>query len=158
MFTGTGKIIYDPARPGMNRRVDGWCVAIVDREITRYFRWWVKKHITNPLDISVQGSLKKYPFVPLHPPSWDAHISIVRGEKNRLTLDKKYLWKKYHKQIMEFKYDLRVHQAPGKPDFWMIEVDAPEMLNIRREMGLRTTWPLHLTIGRTYVFGDDEEE
>lgn len=158
MIKGSGYIKYDPPRPGMARRTQGWCVAMVDREITRYFRWWVNKEVINPLDISVQGSLKKYPFVPLHPPSWDAHISIVRGEGHRLPQNKKELWKKYDGQRMDFWYDLDVKPAGGKPDFWIVEIYSPDMMQIREEMGLRTNWPLHLTIGRTYFFGNDEEE
>jgi hypothetical protein len=158
MIKGYGKIVYDPSRPGMKRRVEGWCIAEVDREVTRYLRWWINRKIVNPLGIEVSGSLKKYPFVPLHQPSWDAHISIVRGEYNRLSHEKRGIWRKYHGKTFEFQYDLNPHPAPGKPDFWIVDVVAPEMMEIRRELGLRTTWPLHLTVGRTYIWGDAEEE
>lgn len=158
MIRGTGIIEYDPPRPGMKNRVHGWCVAHVDREITRYFRWWVNKHILNPLDISVQGSQRKYPFVPLHAPSWDAHISIIRGERHRFTPEQDALWRKYHGKRMEFYYSLDVHQSPRQADFWIVDVVAPQMLNIRKELGLPSNWPLHLTIGRTYIWNNKDED
>lgn len=158
MFKSTGIIKYDPERPGMTKRVDGWCVALVDREITRYFRWWINKEVTNPLDISVLGSLKKYPFVNLCHPSWDAHISIVRGERKWVSEDKKHLWKKYHNQKFEFTYDMKPIQVRNKPDFWIVEVHSDEMMGIRKELGLRTTWPLHITVARTYIWGNKDDD
>lgn len=158
MIKSTGIIKYNPSRPGMTNRTKGWCVAIVDREITRYFRWFVNKNILNPLDISVQGSLKKYPFVPLHQPSWDAHISILRGEGTRLPEHKKHLWGKYEGQKFDFWYDMGVRQANTKSDFWFVEVISPDMMNIRHEMNLPTHWPLHLTIGKTHIWGDKDED
>lgn len=157
MIKGYATVIYDPERPGLKNRAQGWAVADVDKEITRYFRWWIDKNITNPLGLNIQGSLKKYPFINLCHPSWNAHISIVRGEKNRISPDKKHLWGKYQNQIFEFQYDLNPHQILEKPDFWVVEVHAPELLNIRKELGLITTWPLHLTVGRTYFFNSKDE-
>lgn len=158
MIKGTGIIKYDPPRPGMARRTQGWCVALVDREITRYFRWFVNKNVINPLGIDVQGSLKKYPFVPLHQPAWDAHISILRGEGHRLPQNMRGLWGKYEGMKMDFYYDMSVHRAGKKPDFWIVNVHSPDMMDIRQELRLPTNWPLHLTIGRTYIWGNDEEE
>ena len=158
MIKGTGIIKYDPPRPGMTRRTQGWCVALVDREITRYMRWFVNKNVVNPLGIGVEGSLKKYPFVPLHQPSWDAHISILRGEGTRLTGAQKTLWKKYDGCRMDFWYDTRIKQASGKPDFWIVNVTSPDMMQIRHELKLPTNWPLHLTIGRTYIWNNADEE
>ena len=44
-LTGTGIIRYDPPRPGLKTRIKWWCVVDIDREITRYYRWWVKKEL-----------------------------------------------------------------------------------------------------------------
>ena len=127
-----GIVKYDPPRPGMKRRTDWWAILMVDREITRYYRWWVKKRF----------------WIDLDQPSWDAHISIVRGEKPRP--GKTELWKKYQNEKISFRYSHEVKQVKNKPEFWFVEVEAPRLLEIRREFGLPADWPLHLTIGRTH--------
>lgn len=129
--TGFGYIKYDPPRPGLKRKKDWWAIVTVDREITRYYRWWVKREL----------------WIDLCQPSWDAHISIIRGEKP--PHDKMYLWKKYDGQKVKFRYKHDVYQAK-KTHFWMIDVDCPFLLDIRREFGFPTNWNLHLTIGRTW--------
>jgi hypothetical protein len=126
----TGKIVYDPPRPGMKRRTQGWCVVNVDREITRYYRWLICKNV---------------PGLRLHAPAWDAHISIVRGE--RLPEDLKHLWKRYHKHITEFEYSHEVYQ---NGHFWFVKVRAPHLKAIRDEFRLPSDWSLHLTVGRTW--------
>ena len=129
--TSTGIIQYDPPRPGMKRRTEWWAIIKVDREITRYYRWWV---------------MNRY-WIDLKQPAWDAHISIVRGEKP--SKNKMHLWKKYHGQLVEFKYSHNVFQAE-KPEFWVVEVDCPMVRQIRREFGFPSNWNSHITIGRTY--------
>jgi hypothetical protein len=134
--SGTGTIIYDPWRGEMKRRTKNWAVVDVDREITRYYRWWVMKE----------------KWIELYQPSWDAHISIVRGER----LPNPEFWKKYHGRKIEFKYKHEVRRSGDttgndRPDhYWFVEVDAPFLNEIRTELGLVTGWKFHLTIGRTY--------
>ena len=81
---GTGKIIYDPYRPGLKKNNKGWCIVTIDPEITRYYRWWI---------------INRFHIKELKQPSWDAHISIIRGEKDIISDEVKPLWKKYHKKI-----------------------------------------------------------
>lgn len=132
MFESWGKIIYDPRRPGLKKKNKWWAIVTVDREITRYFRW----HVLWNWGIK------------LHQPSWDAHISIIRGEKPRGRTMK--LWKKYHKQKVKFRYSNTVIQAPNKPQFWFVEVECPMIKQIREEFGMPSHWNSHLTIGRTW--------
>ena len=132
MFTSVGTIIYDPFRGGMKRRTNWWAVANVDREITRYYRWWVKKRF----------------WVDLHQPSWDAHVSIIRGERPSNEL--KHLWKKYHKQKIEFQYSHNVWNGGKNNNYWFVDIESPELIDIRRELKLPCNWKLHLTIGRTW--------
>jgi len=129
MFTSIGKIIYDPYRDGMKNRTHWWAVVNVDTEITRYYRWWV---------------MNRY-LLKLHSPSWDAHISVIRGEKPPPHLT--HLWKKYHNQSIEFKYSHIVRQSG---DYWFVEVDSPHLIEIRKEFELPSSWKLHLTVGRTW--------
>ena len=148
--TGSGIIKYDPPRPGMTRRTDWWAIIKVDREITRYYRWWVDKEVVNPLGLEHVNSGSKAYFDSLGAkglvePSWNAHISIVRGEKPREDL--RYLWKKYDGERISFCY----RHCPYKSDgpYWFVEVFCPRLEEIRDELKLITGWKYHLTIGRT---------
>lgn len=141
-----GVLIYDPPRGDMKRRTSWWCVLNVDREITRYYRWWLsfERHIHT------------------QPPAWDAHISIVRGEKPRPEYI--HLWKKYHKQKIHFLYrhgHIRVDRSQRTDvdaanavngEYYFIEVVCPKLDEIRAELGLRTGFKFHLTVARTYEY------
>lgn len=134
---GTGKVVYDPNRGVMKSNINNWCVIELDREITRYYRWW----------------LQREQHIVLQQPAWDAHISIIRGE--RLTSKQMELWKKHNNRRVEFVYehgDIQISKdkdAPGH--FYWIRVDCPVVDEIREELGLIASWKYHhITIGRTY--------
>lgn len=128
--TTTGKIIYDPYRGAMKRKTAWWCVLEVDPEITRYYRWWIER------ELHIHS---------LAPPSWDAHVSVIRGEEPKDEL--KHLWKKYHKMELEIEYEHNP-QVAKKEEFWFVEVKAPFLSNIRKEFDRPHDWPLHLTVGK----------
>lgn len=134
----SGIITYDPYRAGMKNRTVGWCVVNVDCEITRYVRWWLQyeKHIH------------------LQPPSWNAHVSIVRGE--RLDPSVRHLWKKYDKQKINFLYEHgNIKCAEDKKNgglYYWIDVECQQMSDIRKELRLPQGWKFHITIGRTYSY------
>jgi len=141
---GKGKIVYDPKRPGLKKKPDNWCILQVDREITRFFRWQVDQKM-NPAG---------FESAKLCQPSWDAHISIVRG-----TLDLRHAthperWKEHDGKWVEFYYNYFVRQTdPMKgetDDYWFVDVKCPRAIEVRKELGLRCDYPLHLTIGRTW--------
>lgn len=134
---GSGKVVYDPKRGDMKNNTTNWCVIELDREITRYYRWW----------------LQRERHIILQQPAWDAHISIIRGEK--LTPEQMKLWKKHQGRKVEFVYehgDIQISKdkdAPGH--FYWIRVDCPVVDEIRQELGLVASWKYHhITIGRTY--------
>jgi len=135
--TGTGKIVYDPFRGKMKKRTAWWCVLEVDKEITRYYRWWIEK------ELHIHSLVQ---------PAWDAHISIIRGEEPADNL--KHLWKKYHGQKVEFKYGHvpeRIEEKPNRKStdiVWAIKVRSPFLLSIRDELGRPSDWGLHLTVGK----------
>jgi len=137
--TSTGKIVYDPKRsPKIKKGEKWWCVVTVDREITRYYRWWIEK------ELHVKG---------LCQPSWNAHISVLRGEKPRHDL--MHLWKKYDGEIVTFRYKHFPRQSGDtthdRPDFyWFVEVDCPKLISIREELERPSDWKLHITVGRTW--------
>lgn len=141
----SGIIKYDPYRPGLQKKTEWWCVVNVDREITRYYRWWVDKEILNPLAFDKRG---------LAEPSWNAHISVIRGERPAPNL--MHLWKKYDGKQIEFEYSHNVRQSGDttgrdRPDnYWFVGIKSEFLLNIRREFGFPSDWNLHMTIGRTW--------
>lgn len=136
-FKTTGVIKYDPPRPGMKRKVDGWCVLNIDREITRHLRWWVKRQY----HLDLQG------------PAWDAHVSIFRGEKYA---NNKHLWKKYDGKRIEIEYTNFIRQTgdtgnQGKENdhsFFFVDVKCDFIKEMRQEMGLRSNWNQHITFGK----------
>jgi len=134
---GSGKIIYDPHRGDMKGRTQWWCVVDVDKEITRYYRWW----------------LQKEKHIILQKPAWDAHISVIRGE---FACSKKpHLWKKYSGQKVDFEYEhgnLKVADDPDGGKFYWIDVECQTLNEIRKEFDLPKGWRYHITIGRTYDY------
>ena len=152
-----GKVVYDPWRGDMKNKTNWWCVLEVDKEITRYYRYWIDKTILNPMNINNDGQKKelaqKYAVEKLCEPSWDAHISILRGEKPEPHL--MHLWKKYDGKRVEFQYKHHPRRSGDttfdRPEnFWFVEVQCPELMLIRKELMRPTHWSLHLTVGRTY--------
>lgn len=135
---GKGFIQYDPPRGRMKSKTNWWAVINVDKEITRYYRWWVKQRY----------------WIDLHQPSWDAHISIIRGEEPEDHL--KHLWRKYDGQEVKFEYNHNVRQSGDttgwdRPDhYWFVDVRCKLLNQIRAELNRPTGWNFHLTIGRTY--------
>lgn len=136
---GIGTIIYDPYRASMKKRTRWWCIVDVDKTITAYYRWW----------------LAKERHIWLYQPSWNAHVSVVRGET--ISVKAQHLWKKYHNQQIEFTYDhvgnFKTGESPvAKSDglYYWVDVHCPMLDNIRTELGLRKGWRMHLTFGRTY--------
>lgn len=133
-FCSTGRIVYDPFRAG--KKEPHWCVVEVDTEITRYYRTW----------------LQKEKHIILQKPSWDAHISVVRGEKQ--VSARPALWKKYQSKQISFLYEhgnirsVKDKDQPGK--FYWIDVECPMLDAIRAEFGLPTGYRFHITIGRTH--------
>lgn len=153
MLMSKGRIVYDPYRGDMKNRTKYWCVVDVDREITRYLRWWTDRELLNITGVPGFG---------LYQPSWDAHISVVRGENDIREVPAHKLarlWGKYHDEEVEFEYNLEVRQSGDRPavngfvpkdHFWFVNVYCDKLVYIRKELGLPHDWRLHLTFGRTY--------
>lgn len=146
MLSGIGIIQYDPWRPGLKHRTDWWCVLNVDKELSRYYRWWLEfeKHLH------------------LQSPSWDAHISIVRGEKPYPAYIE--MWKKYQGKKVEFHYkhgEIRVDRSQRTDplavnatggEYYFIDIECPMLDEIRTELGLITGFNYHMTIARSYEY------
>lgn len=131
MFKSTGTIIYDPYRGKMKNRINWWCICTVDKEITRYYRYYLQKKFG----------------ITIFQPAWDAHISIIRGEEP--SENNKYLWKKYNNMRVEFEYSHNVSvQKGGK--YFTIDATCDIFTVIRNELGLHSKYPQHLTVGKIY--------
>lgn len=134
--TSSGKVVYDPYRGELKKKKHWWCVINIDREITRYYRWWIVSQL------HVKGMCQ---------PSWNAHISVIRGEKPRQDL--MHLWKQHNNKYMEFRYSHIPYAVPDTENggfYWMIDVECEEALQIRRDLHRPVNWKLHLTLGRTW--------
>lgn len=164
-LTGKGKVVYDPFRGGMKNKIDWWCVIELDDSITDYYRWWANKYV-NPLgytDADKYDAKGNFTWHSLRDkredlmlPSWGAHMSIVRGEKPREDL--MHLWRKYHGQIVEFKYSPNVRFSgdtsgssmdPDKQGvYWFIDAKCELGTHIRDELEKPSHWNFHITVGR----------
>ena len=135
-----GRIVYDPKRNNKNN-TKWWMVMEVDREITRYFRWMVDRHIMNITDAENYGVLQ---------PSGDAHVSVLRGFndlRNVPAVERDAMWGKYQGLEVEFFYNPVVYLA--RAEFWCVDIIAPWLLTVRQEeWDLPSDYGLHLTIGR----------
>lgn len=142
-FSSVGKIIYDPKRDSMKKNTNWWCVINVDREITRYYRWFIQKKFWGDSAITPNW---------LCQPSWDAHISVVRGEQP--TPEYMPKWKEHHAQKVQFEYfnDIRSIVRNDGDVYWIVSVQAPIIEKIRNDLGLYSEgYTYHLTIGRTWT-------
>jgi hypothetical protein len=128
-FKSTGKIIYDPHRPGLRKKKNWWCVVETDPDIVEYYRHQLEKEL----------------WIKTLPPSWGSHISIIRGE--RPPSSKYHLWKRYHNQEVEFEYTHTIH---GNGEFWWINVHCPLFKQIREEFDFPSDWGQHLTIAKVH--------
>lgn len=140
-FEATGTIIYDPRRTGLKKRNEWWCVIQVEEDIASYYRHLANTHF-NPFKVESDPIIRQ---------SWDAHISVIRGEKPKD--DKMHLWKKYHGQKVDFKYsiDVGVTNQPtafSNDTFLYLRVKCDMLMKIREEFGVRTSHNPHLTIGK----------
>lgn len=136
LLPSSGYVTYDPFRGDM-KNTGNWCVINCDKEITRYYRWW----------------LQKEKHIILNQPSWDAHISVVRGE--RILPKFQHKWKHLQRMRIKFDYehgDLQVSKDRDQPGhFYWIRVKCDTVDQIREELGLVASWKYHhLTIGRTH--------
>ena len=136
-----GKLIYDPIREGLTKKNTGWAVVEIQGSIDKYYRWFLEKEYG----------------IKTNRPAWGAHVSLIRGE--RLHPDLRHLWKKYNNKVFDFqlrtflRFNNDTFPVDNHPScsFWFLDVVSPELMDIRKELRLPTSYNLHLTIGRMYL-------
>lgn len=127
-----GTLRYSPKRLGEADKAspNWWLILDCDEGIGKYYRFLY--HLSRH---RVESLLK---------PAWASHVTVIRDEEPPDEL--KPLWEKYAGAVVEFDYDGHVHDNGNY--FW-IDVDCPQLLDIRVELGLprEPLYPLHLSIG-----------
>lgn len=107
-----------------------WLILDCDQEVGRYYReLYFIAHCRGDKLIR---------------PAFREHITVVRDEEP--PDDKKPLWWKYNREVVEFTLP---HHVGNNGDYFWIDVYCPRLLDIREELGLRRSphWPLHFSIG-----------
>lgn len=128
----TGKLRYNPPRPGLKKIRPGedWRLVVeLDRGIAMYYAWWVFKRYWKTIQL----------------PVWRPHITVLDG-KTQVKKHNVEFWKKYEGQVIEFYYSpaLEKHWK-----FWTLPVKQNSQLDeIRKELGINNAHPYHITIGR----------
>lgn len=132
-----GKFIFSPDRPGLkksHRAFDNAIILKVDNGITEYYSWWLNRKLN----------------LQLSKPAWGTHITVV-SDKDRVKDEKTFeqLKNSLNGKIISVPYDVVVRK---QWQFWVLEVKpTKEMIDIRRQLGLKENYPFHITVGRDDV-------
>ena len=132
-----GKFIFSPVRPGLkksHRSFDRGVILKVDNGIVEYYSWWLWRKY------GIKVSL----------PAWGAHVTVVNDKDKVKDVNKlKDLEKRFAGKIIQLSHEVELKK---QWQFWVLMVKpTKEMVEIRRELGLRENYPFHITIGRDDV-------
>lgn len=125
----TAKIVYEPLRADLKKesRNPKWTVvAEVDPEITRLYRWWIKRQW----------------WLDLVQPMWYPHVTVIDG---RRPIRNNERWKRLDGRRIEIEYSVNVEQHWK---FFVLPVRSSVFDEIRQECGFHETHPYHITFGR----------
>lgn len=135
MIKTTGKLVYDPIRFDF-KKTHKQRTLILDLkrdDLDLYYQWFLKQ--------------KYGQWMSLQRPMYGVHCTVIKGDEF-IPKDKLCLWKKYQGQFLEIEYD------PSKIErhweFWSLSVKSKQLIEIRKELGLKEDFRLHITIGRQY--------
>ena|SRR5688572_29545143 len=126
MFLSTGKIRYSPQLVGDKVGNNFWIVIDCDPEIGRYYR-----------------RLAEWRGISMQKPAWREHITINYNE-SPLLYDS---WGIHEGKKIEFTYKPEVNIIYDL--FYYLPVECEAVWLLRKELGLKKRWQLHLTIGNT---------
>lgn len=130
-FKSSGRIVAGSSLESFTKARPWWMILQCDPGIMEYYRWWIHNHQRDVWGRQVYKTC---------PPLARSHISIVRGEAPK---DQK-VWNELIGRRFEFKYNNKL-ETNGK--HWWVYVDAPELLEVRRNLGLRPPkYQFHLTV------------
>lgn len=125
-----GKLAYDPTRREFKKTYKTrTLIAELPRDqIDLYYQWFIKKQYGE--------------WLSLQRPMWGIHVTVVRGNEPVPKLD---LWKIHADRWVEFEYGPFIRHHWG---FWSLPVRSVELIEIRRELGLKAEHDFHITVGR----------
>lgn len=128
-FQTPGVIHYDPQR---GKKIDPyWCIIEADKELTRYYR----------------AQFKTRYGIELYPPSFDAHVSLLRGEAEH-TPKMDTQWGFFKDKEVEIWYDSNIYW--NNQHVWL-NTYCEQYFDIREFYDVRD-WNTkdfgHLTIGK----------
>ena len=130
-----GKLVYDPHRQDFRKthKQRTLIVQLPKDQLDLYYQWFI---------------LKEYgTWLTLQRPMFGLHCTVVKGDEH-IPKDKLHLWKKYANEPVEIFYD--PEELERHWQFWSLTVEAPRLREIRKELGLKEDFRLHLTVGRQY--------
>lgn len=131
MLQANGKLLYDPIRENL-KRTDKSHTLILDlpsEDLAEYYQWFL---------------FKKYgTHFKLQSPMFGTHVTVIRPQEVDL---KHFAWLKYQDKELTVKYSPAMLERHW--EFWSLTIFSKELVEIRREFGLRTDFRLHMTIGR----------
>lgn len=133
MFSAQGTLLYDPVRDNL-KRTDQSHTLVLDfpsEDLTDYYQWFLKKQY---------GEKFK-----LQSPMFGTHVTVVRPQEVNL---EHAAWLKYQGEELTFFYAPEMLERHW--EFWSLSVFSTELFNIRRELGLRTDFRLHMTVARQF--------
>ena len=135
LIKSTGKLIYDPIRPGVRKTGESLILQPAWDDTDLLYAWFIKRRY----------GLK------LQRPVWYIHITVVSIKEN----PRKEAWKKYDGEYIDFEYSPEVYQVWK---FWSLPVVCSRLEAIRIELGLSSKprassgvpSDFHMTIGRMF--------
>jgi len=131
MHQVTGTFRYSPVRTGLKNldQADTLVLDLPRDDLAEYYQWHIKK--------------KYGQWLGLQSPMFGTHVSVIRPQEVDL---KNPLWGKYEGQTLHIFYTvLERHWG-----FWSLNIVSPQLIEVRREFGLRTDYRLHITVGRQF--------
>lgn len=126
-----GQLLYNPIRP-LLKRDDQACTLILDLpkdDLAAYYQWFIQHQYGQ--------------WLKLQSPMFGAHVTVVRPQE---VDESNPLWLAYEGQKLNIEYGF----VERHWEFWSLNVFSQELVEIRRELGLRTDFRLHITIGRQF--------
>lgn len=133
MLLATGKLLYDPVRENL-KRTDQAHTLILDlpsEDLAEYYQWFIKKQYGDNLK--------------LQSPMFGTHVTVIRPQEVDLEHP---AWFTYQNQEVTVAYS--PEHLERHWEFWSLTVFSTDLVDIRREFGLRTDFRLHMTIGRQF--------
>jgi len=126
-----GTIIYDPYRGDMKTK-NNWCILQLPKDFARYYQYFLRKET----------------HIVLNDPTFNAHVSIVRGESP----PNMQAWKKYNNMPFYIEYEPEIvsfKDTKKAGSYYCINFESKKLSDIREELGLTPHKIFHITIGRT---------